>query len=49
MAEALTNNAVMNLLGHYSNWYDVWEVRTDLIEIMKRHGHNKCYIYRKIC
>ena len=49
MAEALTNNAVMNLSLHYSNRFDVWEVRPDLTEILERHGHNKYYIYRKIC
>ena len=48
MAEALTNNAVMNLSLHYSNRFDVWEVRPDLIEILERHGHNKYYTYRKI-
>ena len=49
MVEALTNNAVMNLLWHYSNWFDVWEIRPDLIEIFERYGHNKYYIYRKLC
>ena len=49
MAGALTNDAVINLLWHYSNRFDVWEVRPDLIEILERYGHNKCYIYRKIC
>ena len=39
MVEALTNNAVMNLLWHYSNWFDVWEIRPDLIEIFERYGH----------
>ena len=48
MIEALTNDAVMNLSLHYSNRFDVWEVRPDLIEILERHGHNKYYIYRKI-
>ena len=48
MAEALTNDAVMNLSWHYLNWFDVWEVRSDVIEILERHGHNKYYIYRKI-
>ena len=49
MAKALTNDEVMNILWQYSNWFDVWEVRSDLIEILERYGHNKCYIYRKIC
>ena len=49
MTEELTNNAVMNLSWYYSNWFDVWEVRPDLTEILERFGHNKYYIYRSIC
>ena len=49
MIKALTNDEVTNILWHYSNWFDVWEVRSDLIEILERYGHNKYYIYRKIC
>ena len=48
-AEALTNDAVMNLLRHYSNRFGEWDVRLDLTEILERHGDNKYYIYRKIC
>ena len=45
MAEALTNDAVMNLSWYYSNQFDVWEVGPDLTEILERYGHNKYYIY----
>ena len=45
MAEALTNDAVMNLSWYYSNQFDVWEVGPDLIGILERYGHNKYYIY----
>ena len=45
MAKALTKDEVMNRLWHYSNRFDVWEVRLDLIEILERHGHDKYYIY----
>ena len=45
MAKALTKDEVMNILWHYSNRFDVWEVRSDLIEILERYGHDKYYIY----
>ena len=39
----------MNISWRYSNQFDVWGVRPDLIEILERCGHDKCYIYRTIC
>ena len=45
MAKRLTNDEVMNISWHYSNRFDVWEVKPDLIEILERYGHNKYYIY----
>ena len=42
------DDVVMNQSWHYSNCCDVLEVRPDLIEILERHGHDKCCIFRKI-
>ena len=42
------NDAVMNQSWHYSNCYDVSEVRPDIIEILERHGDDKYCILGKI-
>ena len=42
------DDVVMNQSWHYSNRYDVLEVRPDLIEISERHGNDKYRIFRKI-
>ena len=38
----------MNQSWHYSNHYDVWGVRSDLIEMLERHGDDKYCIFWKI-
>ena len=38
----------MNRSRYYSNRYDVWEVKPDLIEILESHGDDKYLIFRKI-
>ena len=42
------DDVVMNQSWHYSNCYDVWEVRPDLIEILEKHDDDKYCILEKL-
>ena len=42
------DGVIINQSWHFSNRYDVWEVRPNLIEILERHGDNKYCFFRKI-
>ena len=46
---ALSRNEIENVASHYAGQYDVWERLADLEEIVKRHGHDNFYIYRRVC
>ena len=44
----LSRNKIENVTSHYARQYDVWEWLADHLEQMvKRHGHDYFYIYRK--
>ena len=45
----LSRNKIENVASHYARQYDVWEWLADLEQMVKRHGHDYFYIYRKLC
>ena len=46
---ALSRNEIENVASHYARQYNVWKRLTNLEEIVKRHGHDHFYLYRKLC
>ena len=37
------------MASHCARQYDVWEWLADLEQMVKCHGHDHFYIYRKLC